>query len=241
MPLSTETCLPRLIPGPALRGSGWVLAGALLLSGCSLWQVTSESTPSNSVTPALAPPAPAASAPLPTPLPVPAPVAAAPAEPSPEQLAEAASRRLLAFHDRVRDLPPAELLKEQSRLDTARSVPDTDSAALTLELALVLAQSRQNGDLARAVALVEPLTRSTAPARWQPLARLLHARLAEQRRLEEQAERQAQQLRDQQRRLEQLNSQLEALKAIERSLSNRASPASTAPAPSPAPAVRPSP
>ncbi|GAC1543257.1 MAG: hypothetical protein NVS2B4_21740 [Ramlibacter sp.] len=42
------------------------------------------------------------------------------------------------------------------------------------------------------------------------------AQLAEQKRLEDQAERQAQQLRDTQRRVDQLAERLEALRAIER-------------------------
>ena len=44
----------------------------------------------------------------------------------------------------------------------------------------------------------------------------------EQRKLEEALDRQAQQLREQQRRIEQLNERLEAMRAIERSLNNRA-------------------
>ena len=104
------------------------------------------------------------------------------------------------------------------------------SAAATLESALQLAQSRQPGDLTRAQALLEPLAREGAAAPWASIARLLQARLADQRRLEEQSERQSQQLREQQRRLEQLAVQLEALKAIERSLATR-------PTPPPLPAV----
>ena len=79
------------------------------------------------------------------------------------------------------------------------------------------------------------LMRSTAPeaAPWQPVARFLASRYAEQRRMEEQIERQSQQARDNQRKLEQLNEKLEALKAIERSLTTRppAGGAASAPAP----------
>jgi hypothetical protein len=90
-----------------------------------------------------------------------------------------------------------------------------------LELALLLAQQRQNGDLARALAVLEGLQHGQAPVATQPLARLLHTRLSEQRRLEDQLERQGQTLRELQRRADQLAAQLEALRAIERSLNTR--------------------
>jgi len=107
----------------------------------------------------------------------------------------------------------------------------------------VLAQTRNSADTARALGLVEPIARNPTPEQqpWQALARLLHARIAEQRRLEDQLERQGAQLRESQRSVQQLNEKLEALKAIERSLNNRAAPAASAPAPSvpPASAARP--
>jgi hypothetical protein len=172
------------------------------------------------------PPEPAPAPVMPAaPPPEPPPPAPAPPPPDPAALADAAARRLLAFHERLRELSPAELAREQARLTEQPPEP-----ALTLELALLLGTSRGNGDLPRALAMLEPMARPGAPQPWQPLARLLHARLAEQRRLEEQVERQGQQLREQQRRLEQLGSQLEALKAIERSLTTRP-PAGAASAP----------
>jgi hypothetical protein len=120
----------------------------------------------------------------------------------------------------------ADLARELVRLGDTPGDP-----AAAMELALVLAQTRQNGDLARAIGVLEPLTRPGAPAAWQAPARLLHARLLEQRRQEEQLDRQAQQLREQQRRLDQLGSQIEALRAIERSLATRpGSPPASAPA-----------
>jgi hypothetical protein len=143
-------------------------------------------------------------------------------------LADAAARRLLAWHEKLRELSPSEQARELVRLNEAG-----DDPASTLELALLLAQSRVNGDLPRALALLEPLARPGGPAPWQAMARLLQARLSEQRRLEEQLERQGQQLRDQQRRIDQLGAQLEALRAIERSLTTRpaATPAPAASAP----------
>jgi len=177
---------------------------------------------------------PAASAvPAERPASAPTPPPAAPPASAPLQ-AESATRDLLAFHDRIRQLPPQDLAPEIARLNDEPPGPRT-----TLQLALLLGQTRNNGDLARALALLEPLLRSTAPeaAPWQPLARLLASRYAEQRRLEEQIERQSQQARENQRKLEQLNEKLEALKAIERSLTARppAGGAASAPVPAPAP------
>ncbi|RVU45282.1 hypothetical protein EOE66_14175 [Rubrivivax rivuli] len=99
-------------------------------------------------------------------------------------------------------------------------------------LLLMLVNRPQAGDLARAAALLEPHAKTPGP--WRAVAQLLLARVQEQRRLEDQIDKQGQQLREQQRRIDQLASQLEALKAIERSLNNPR-PATPAPAPRPAP------
>jgi hypothetical protein len=129
--------------------------------------------------------------------------------------ADQAARDFLDYQERLRLMPRTDLPRELARLDPPVS------PARTLELALALGQTRNPPDTARALALLEALLRSADPALapWQPLARLLAGRYAEQRRLEDQTERQAQQLRDSQRRIDQLTHQLEALKAIERSLS----------------------
>lgn len=138
---------------------------------------------------------------------------------------ESAARAFYGYFDRVRQMTTSELAREFARLD-----PPGQPASV-LELALALGQTRNPGDTVRALNVLDPLARSTDPqmAPWRPLARLLTARYAEQRRLEEQVERQAQQLREAQRRQDQLTQQLEALKAIERSLTNRP-PASPPPA-----------
>lgn len=189
------------------------LAAVLLVAGCM--------TPPPDGAPVAAPPAqtqPPPSTPAPASvLPEPEPAPAPPAPPPPARDAtDVAARQLLAYHERLRTMGAAELAREHLRLADAGSAPQT------LELALLLAQRRANGDLARALALLEPLLRDDAAANpWAAPARLLHARLAEQRRLEDQLERQAQQLREQQRRIDQLASQLDALRAIERSLTAR--------------------
>jgi hypothetical protein len=185
---------------------------------------------------ALMPPPPAPPLPAPAPAPLPLVVAPQPAEPppplplpapSPQERADVATRRILAYQERVRPLTAAELAAEVGRLNN--QLPANQGAgwpATALEFALALAQTRNPGDLARAISLVEPVVRSASPdfQPWQPVARLILARLVEQRRVEEQLERQTQLLRESQRNVQQLNEKLEALKAIERSLTNRAPP-----------------
>ena len=132
---------------------------------------------------------------------------------------------LLAYADRLRSLPGPELAQEITRLGSASSAGDQ------LRLALTLSQTRQLPDLVRAQDLLQrALANNSEEARpLHALARLLAARFAEQRRAEEQLDRQNQQLRELQRRLEQTQDKLDALKEIERSLSNRpaAAPASS--------------
>jgi septal ring factor EnvC (AmiA/AmiB activator) len=133
---------------------------------------------------------------------------------------------VLAYADRVRAMPAAELGQEAARLGRP-TFP-----AEQLQLALVLSQLHQTPELIRAQDLLTRLlANTTADAQTlHPLARLLAARYSEQRRLEDQLEKQNQQTRDVQRKLDQTNERLEALKAIERSLTSR-TPASGASAP----------
>ncbi|MCP5284242.1 MAG: hypothetical protein H6933_05020 [Burkholderiaceae bacterium] len=204
-------------PGPPLRGvpagrsvTTTVVAAAAsaLLAACA--GVTAPPVATAPVQDT-APPAPAPAASTPRP----AGAASAPAAPLPPTGDPLA--RLLAFDAGTRNLTAAELAREQARLATE------GSAQATLQLAWLLAQGqapgRLPGDLARAQALLDPVARGDRPE--APLARLLLVRLAEQRRLDEQLERQAQQQRELQRRNEQLREQLEALRAIERSLGPR--------------------
>lgn len=171
--------------------------------------------------------------PKPTPVPKPAPVetpapppkvVVVPAPPATPEPADVAARRLLAYHEQIRQLSPQDLANEINRLNAAVSATPTAAPPdVVLELALALAQQHNGGDVARAVALLEPITKSSAPelAPWQPLARLLLGRVLEQRRLEDALNRETARNRDQQRTLQQLNEKLEALKAIERSMANR--------------------
>jgi hypothetical protein len=133
--------------------------------------------------------------------------------------------RMLAYAERVRVMPPADLTQEISRLGDAAS-PEAQ-----VQLSLVLSQLRQLPDLIRAQELLARVLGNAEAQPLHPLARLLASRYAEQRRLEEQLDKQNQQLRDVQRRLDQTNERLEALKAIERSLTSRP-PTTPASAPS---------
>jgi hypothetical protein len=216
------------------------LAAALLSTACVGWPVA-DPAPPTPATAAAAPAAGAAAAPapaasVPASIPAPAPVPSAPPRASAASDAaaavvdapslETAARAFYTYFDRVRQMPPAELAREFVRLD------QPSNPAAVLELALALGQTRNPNDTLRALATLDPLVKSTDPqvAPWRPLARLLALRYTEQRRLEEQVERQSQQLRDAQRRQEQLAQQLEALKAIERSLVNRPPAAPSPPA-----------
>jgi DNA repair ATPase RecN len=132
---------------------------------------------------------------------------------------------LLDYADRVRIMPSTELSSEVMRL-MSLSEP-----LAQLKLALALAQLQQLPALIRAQDTVATvLSNNTEAAQaLHPLARLLAACFNEQRRAEDQIELQLQQVRDLQRRLDQTNERLEALVAIERSLSNRPQPVPSKP------------
>jgi hypothetical protein len=187
--------------------------GAALLAGCSVVPASKREAPVEERIPVPAP-APAAIIKLPAPA-----AAVAPA-------ANDALATMLSYAERVRQMPSAELGQEAARLNADLSGPVNQ-----LQLALVLSQLRQLPDLMRAQELLaRVLGNSNDQAQpLHPLARLLAARYGEQRRVEEQLEKEKQQGRDLQRRLDQTNDRLEALKAIERSLTTR--PAAPAPAP----------
>ena len=121
---------------------------------------------------------------------------------------------MLLYADKLRQLGSGELAAELSRLGDPADSPTTQ-----MQVALALAQTRAPADLARALGLMQRVASSTAPEAQplQPLARALASRYTEQRRVEDDRDRQAQQARDAQRRIDQLNDRIEALRAIERS------------------------
>ena len=212
---------------PSIGAAIPTLIAALVLTGC----MTVPSRPR--LLPAPLPPTIAAS----TPVVAPAPVILTPPPPSvattiagrPESTVNATGQ-MLAFADRVRSLTGAELGAEMARIGDPG-----DSAPAQMHLAIALAATRVPADLARALGLLQRVIASQAneAAPIQPLARALAARYLEQRRIEDDRDRQVQQLREAQRRIDQLNDRLEALRAIERSVTRPTNnhPAVVAPAP----------
>jgi len=186
------------------------VAAPMLLAACS--------------TPVGPSPAPAP-APAPAVQPLPAPVVPVEAEPTAPATQPAINfiaatsgqvAAALAYADKVRGFGPPELTNEINRLGEPGDV-----ALAQMQLGLALAQTRQPADLARAQGLMQRVAAGTGPEAQQlaPLARTLGARYGEQRKVEEDREKQSQQLRDSQKRIDQLTDRLEALRAIERSFS----------------------
>jgi hypothetical protein len=198
-------CAARWRPAwPATAGL-WVVVG-LVLAGCG----THPALPAAEPPPAVA----ASSGPAPAqPVEAPSPARPAPAQPQPDPV-----RDMLAYADRVRQYAMPDLALEITRLGDAPETPATQ-----MQLAIALSQTHLPVDLARALGLLQKLLASPDPESLalQPLARLLAARYGDQRRVEDLLDKQAQQTRDSQRRIDQLNERLEAVKAIERSLTAR--------------------
>jgi len=139
---------------------------------------------------------------------------------------------LLRFHQNLRQMSPSQLSAVAS---TVQGLPQ--GPARSLRLAMVLSQTRQSGDLMQAQAHLDRVLAASQPQAQaiKPLAELLSAHLAEQRRLAEAQDKQAQHIKEQQRKIEQLTSKLDALKTIEQTLPAPAS--SLAPGNAPAAAL----
>ncbi|MBU1359459.1 MAG: hypothetical protein KKC79_06020 [Gammaproteobacteria bacterium] len=158
------------------------------------------------------------------------------------RLTEGPVAAVLEYADKIRGFSNADLSAELGRLGDPG-----DSPLSQMQTALVLAQTRVPADLVRALGLLQRVNASSSSEALplKPLSRVLAARYVEQRRVEEDRDRQAQQVRESQKRIDQLSDRLEALRAIERSFSrpgNRVPAPAAAPAPSAVPnGTRPSP
>lgn len=125
---------------------------------------------------------------------------------------------LLAYYHRARLLPSADLPKMLTELTALTKNPHRD-----VQRAILLGFIRGNGDIARAQAILDGVSKSneTEAEHIKPLAYFLSANLAEWRRFDETIDKQNQQLKEAQRRFDQLSQKLEDLKAIERQLPTR--------------------
>lgn len=197
--MPTESLLLRVLPA-CLLGT--------LLAACAAPPAAPPTEPMRVM---VLPPPPA----TPAAAPAPAPAAAPAPPPAPTPAAASALESVVAYAERVRTLPSGELAQEVQRLGDTSYAPQR-----AVQLALALAQSRTAAPVQRAQSLLQRVQAdaSTEARGLHAFARLLSAQLADQRRADELAERQAQQLRDAQRRIDQLNDRLEAVRAIERSL-----------------------
>jgi type VI protein secretion system component VasK len=156
--------------------------------------------------------------------------------------------RLLLYFARVKDLPASELSKEQRATEQAFSLSKSDYARMQLAFLTSLPYAAFK-DYARALALLEPLTRERNSSELRPLALFLASQIAEKKALEDSAESLSQRLKEGDKRIEPLESKmkeeqkriealevrlreeqkrtlslekkLEALKAIEKSISDR--------------------
>ncbi len=220
----TRSVPATLVPALRLACLAPLLLACVGLQGCEL--LAGPPKPAVPAQPVAAPVAQAA----------PAPAAPPTEQPKPDlaNTADQVARRLLAFHEQLLQMTPAELAAEIARLDG--EVANTNSAAapdVVLDQALALALQHGPGDLARASGLLEAITQAQSADMqpWQPMARLLAGPIAEQRRLEDLLEQQAAQRRETQRSIQQLTEKLEALKAIERSMTQRSAHAPKLPVP----------
>ncbi|MDO9435797.1 hypothetical protein [Hydrogenophaga sp.] len=213
---------------------GLVAALAFGLAACSAAPTAPNSTVSQGAS-VPTPSRPPVTAPTPAPTPTVTPLIAAPAQAPVVLSAETAPTpdvitALLSYADRLQALSPADLAAEIVVQGDPGTVP-----LRQMQLALALIHLRQPAETARALGLVQRVINHVGSESLplKPLARLLANRLMDQRRLEDTADRQTQQLRESQRRIDQLNERLEAMRAIERSLTTRppaAAPNGTRPA-----------
>ena len=162
--------------------------------------------------------------PAPPPLP-PEPVACVPEPAVAVPVSVAPLDVLLAYHQNLRALSPAELSRE---LNDLNAQPKTTLGSM--RKAMVLSVSRNANDLSLAQIHLDTVLSSTdeEAEALKPLARVLGTQWTEQRRLADSLDKLNAQARDNQRKTDQLNEKLEALKAIERTLPATAAPAAGA-------------
>ncbi|GGP23115.1 hypothetical protein [Silvimonas iriomotensis] len=142
---------------------------------------------------------PPAVTPTPTPVPEPTP-------PPPDPV-----HTLVDFYSFTRAMPAAELTRRAGELANGVQTPET-----MLKQAILLSQTRNPPDLARAISLAENAARTDNPLRGA--AQMLGQQWNDRRRLEDQLDKQTAATKDAQRRADQIKTQLDALKNIEKDM-----------------------
>lgn len=172
------------------------------------------------------PPAPESEPPPPVAVekPPPAPKIEPPPAPAPAPIAAPAPRiseveALVLDFERLRRLSPGELAREQEAARQAFNQSRSDAARVRLAMAVAMPGTAASED-ARALELLEPLVKNPS-AGLRGLAVLLSAYIQEQRRLAVQVQGLQQNVQGLQQNLVGLQQKLDALKTLERSLSER--------------------
>lgn len=124
---------------------------------------------------------------------------------------------IMDFYETARKLPAGELGRahERAKQNFAKNRNDMNRARLILLLILPNSQPR---DLPAALHLLNEWPRDNKPASLQGFRNLLAGLLAEQQRLNHSVEELAQKLKEEQKRGETLQSQIEAIKNMEKNL-----------------------
>ncbi len=136
--------------------------------------------------------------------------------------ADQVARRVLQADADVRAMSTSDLVGAASQW--AAQVAADDPAATpgaAINLALVLAREGGGANLDRASALLTPIVHGGTPElqAWQPMASMLADRIDAERRLQSQVDRQTVQAAQDQHQIDRLTEKLNALKAIELSMS----------------------
>jgi hypothetical protein len=154
--------------------------------------------------------------------PVPPPAPAKPPPPPPEVARLNEIEALLTEFERLRRVPPTEIAREQEAARLAFNQNRSDAARM--RLAMALAMPGVAGTETSALELLEPLVKNPALS-LHGLAFLLATYIHEQRRLAAQVQGLQQNVQGLQQNVQGLQQKLDALRTLERSLTERESPA----------------
>lgn len=142
----------------------------------------------------------------------------APLAKKPIRVDETTPEAALSYNQGLSKISAAELGRERMVLSAVPQTPFTQ-----VRMAMLLGHPRVQQDLGKALALLDNVLKSNDPAAvpFHPLARLLSDNYIERAKLENQLDKQGQQLKDSQRKASELQEKLDSLADIERTLTPR--------------------